>query len=175
MIINVSSYVHDIDDYLVLTFETFTTLKIYCHTIPSLSHNCHLECRFNVTTMPTLPGVNGTDNRTGIHSGIIKNTDVPEKLIDYSKQYNVSLECIWNITVTPGWKVSEHEKEMERSREFPARNGGRKEWVVLKSHSVIHTGEFDDRRRRPGQRVSEPICSQSTNVIRSSSALSRHG
>uniref|UniRef100_A0A6G1SCB2 Neuropilin and tolloid-like protein 1 n=2 Tax=Aceria tosichella TaxID=561515 RepID=A0A6G1SCB2_9ACAR len=63
------------------------------------------ECRFNVTTMPTLPGVNGTENRTGIHSGIIKNTDVPEKLIEYSKQYNVSLECIWNITVTPGWKI----------------------------------------------------------------------
>ena len=41
-------------------------------------------------------------------SGIIKNSDVPERLIDYSKTWNVSLECIWNITVTPGWKVSNH-------------------------------------------------------------------
>jgi len=44
--------------------------------------------------------------RTGIHSGVIRNSDVPDKLIDYTKQFNVSLECIWNITVMPGWKVS---------------------------------------------------------------------
>lgn len=41
-----------------------------------------------------------------IYSGIIKNSDVPEKLLDYTKEYNTSLECIWNITVMPGWKVS---------------------------------------------------------------------
>lgn len=75
------------------------------------------ECRFNVTAPtsaslgPVAPSVGNSnasisDNRTGIHSGIIRNSDVPEKLIDYSKNYNVSLECIWNITVTPGWKVS---------------------------------------------------------------------
>lgn len=46
------------------------------------------------------------ENRTGIHSGVIRNSDVPDKLIDYTKTFNVSLECIWNITVMPGWKVS---------------------------------------------------------------------
>lgn len=49
--------------------------------------------------------------RTGIHSGVIRNSDVPDKLINYTKQFNVSLECIWNITVMPGWKVSIDWKE----------------------------------------------------------------
>lgn len=44
--------------------------------------------------------------RSGIHSGVIKNSDVPENLLNYTKTFNVSLECIWNITVMPGWKVS---------------------------------------------------------------------
>ena len=65
------------------------------------------ECRFNVTSLPSISSANSTaDNRTGIHSGIIKNSDVPDVLLDYTKEHNVSLECIWNITVTPGWKVS---------------------------------------------------------------------
>ena len=46
------------------------------------------------------------ESRTGIHSGVIKNSDVPDKLLEYTRQFNVSLECIWNITVMPGWKVS---------------------------------------------------------------------
>lgn len=65
-----------------------------------------IECRFNVTSSPTFLGVNGTENRTGIHSGIIRHTDVPKNLTDYVTNFNTSLECIWNITVTPGWKVS---------------------------------------------------------------------
>lgn len=64
----------------------------------------HLECRFNVTAVTTVTSTNGT--RTGIHSGVIRNTDVPDKLLAYSKDFNVSIECIWNITVMPGWKVS---------------------------------------------------------------------
>lgn len=66
------------------------------------------ECRFNVTAMPSVPNnnSNNTEIRSGIHSGVIKNTDVPENLLNYTKNFNVSLECIWNITVMPGWKVS---------------------------------------------------------------------
>lgn len=57
--------------------------------------------------MTNLPSINGTsENRPGIHSGVIKNSDVPEELIKYSRDFNVSLECIWNITVMSGWKVS---------------------------------------------------------------------
>lgn len=41
-----------------------------------------------------------------LYSGNIKYTDVPTNLINYTREYNVSLECIWNITVMPGWKVS---------------------------------------------------------------------
>lgn len=44
-------------------------------------------------------------SKSGIYSGLIKNSDVPEQLQNYTKQNNVSLECIWNITVMPGWKV----------------------------------------------------------------------
>lgn len=67
-----------------------------------------IECRFNVTAMSSnVPNnSNSSEIRTGIHSGVIKNSDVPDKLIDYTRQFNVSLECIWNITVMPGWKVS---------------------------------------------------------------------
>lgn len=78
------------------------------------------ECRFNVTamsnTIPTLSNNNNLNNgtletiRSSIHSGVIKNSDVPLELLNYTKTYNVSLECIWNITVMPGWKVSESER-----------------------------------------------------------------
>lgn len=49
-----------------------------------------LECRFN---------------RTGV-SGTIKQKDIPENITDYSIKNNVSLDCMWNITVKPGYKVS---------------------------------------------------------------------
>lgn len=71
------------------------------------------ECRFNVTKVPksipsnlSIASNNLTDFWSGLHSGTIKNADVPEALLNYTKAYDVALECIWNITVMPGWKVS---------------------------------------------------------------------
>ena len=48
------------------------------------------DCRFNVTGP----------------SGFIRETDIPQNLSEYSIQQNVAIDCIWNITVAPGRKVS---------------------------------------------------------------------
>ncbi|XP_017490569.1 PREDICTED: neuropilin and tolloid-like protein 2, partial [Rhagoletis zephyria] len=47
------------------------------------------ECRFN---------------KTGV-SGFIFQSDIPAEYNNYSIQNNVSLDCMWNITVAPGYKM----------------------------------------------------------------------
>lgn len=38
-------------------------------------------------------------------SGNIRSSEMPEEVFNYSETYKTPLECIWNITVQPGWKV----------------------------------------------------------------------
>lgn len=64
-----------------------------------------IDCRFNVTAPKPIAG-NSTAFKSMIHSGVIKNNDIPDALLNYTKDYNVTLQCIWNIAVMPGWKVS---------------------------------------------------------------------
>lgn len=44
-------------------------------------------------------------NKTGV-SGTIENRDIPLELTNYSVTQNVPIDCMWNITVAAGYKVS---------------------------------------------------------------------
>ncbi len=47
------------------------------------------ECRFN---------------KTGV-SGLIEHREIPAELQNYSVAQELSIDCMWNITVQPGYKV----------------------------------------------------------------------
>ncbi len=50
---------------------------------------CLTECRFN---------------KTGV-SGLIEHREIPAELANYSVSQDISIDCMWNITVKPGYKV----------------------------------------------------------------------
>jgi hypothetical protein len=38
-------------------------------------------------------------------SGIISDSEIPAELQNYSISQEISIDCMWNITVQPGYKV----------------------------------------------------------------------
>ena len=42
--------------------------------------------------------------RTG-HSGVISAQEIPDSVYEYYQSYKTPIECIWNITVNPGWQM----------------------------------------------------------------------
>lgn len=52
-----------------------------------MSHS--IECRFN---------------KSGV-SGVIKHSEIPQELYNYSHAEQTALDCIWNITIQQGYKV----------------------------------------------------------------------
>ncbi|KRT84239.1 CUB domain-containing protein [Oryctes borbonicus] len=43
-------------------------------------------------------------NMTG-EQGFVNNSNIDEKILAFSRQYNMPVECLWMITVKEGWKI----------------------------------------------------------------------